>query len=96
MAAEIGKISALPISAAESIQVFESQTRPPAIPSGKNSPHRIRNGGVYRLDELLGVNRFRLAAPTVLELKKTFPNDGGPSLAVEAALPSVEPSRSIN
>jgi PHP family Zn ribbon phosphoesterase len=42
----------------------------------------IQNGDVHRLDEFLGANIFKLAAPTTTELKMAFLNEEGRSLVI--------------
>ena len=42
----------------------------------------IQNGDVHRLDELMGVNIFRMAAPTIVELKRAFRNERGRSVRI--------------
>lgn len=45
----------------------------------------VQNGDVHRLDEFLSVNVFRLAAPTIPELKLAFLGEGGRSLVIRSA-----------
>jgi hypothetical protein len=42
----------------------------------------IQNGDVHRLDEFLGVNVCRLAAPTISELRSALRNEKGRSLVI--------------
>lgn len=44
----------------------------------------IQNGDVHRLDEFLGVNLFKLAAPTIAELKLAFLNEERRSLVIRS------------
>jgi PHP family Zn ribbon phosphoesterase len=55
------------------------------FPQLENFP-LIQNGDVHRLDEFLGVNIFKLAAPTTAELKLAFLNAQGRSLAVRSRI----------
>jgi PHP family Zn ribbon phosphoesterase len=45
----------------------------------------IQNGDVHHLDEFLGANLCRLAAPTIAELKLAFLNEEGRSLVIRPA-----------
>lgn len=42
----------------------------------------IQNGDVHRLDEYLGVNMFKMAEPTIAELKMALRNERGRSLTI--------------
>ena len=42
----------------------------------------IQNGDVHRLDEFMGVNIFKLAAPTIVELQRAFRNERGRSVLI--------------
>jgi PHP family Zn ribbon phosphoesterase len=42
----------------------------------------VQNGDAHRLNEILDVNIFKLAAPTITELKLALLNEGGRSLAI--------------
>jgi PHP family Zn ribbon phosphoesterase len=44
----------------------------------------IQNGDVHHLDEFLGANIFKLAAPTTTELKMAFLNEEGRSLVIRS------------
>jgi len=46
----------------------------------------IQNGDVHRLDEFMGVNVFRLAAPTIPELRLALHNQRGRSLAIRHSM----------
>ena len=47
----------------------------------------IQGGDVHRLNEFLGANVFRLAAPTVVELTLAFRNQEGRSLVIRSTAP---------
>jgi PHP family Zn ribbon phosphoesterase len=76
--------SDLPIDALEISRHLSPADAREKFPQLRNFP-LIQSGDVHRLEEFLGANVFKLAAPTVAELKLALRNAQGRSLVIGSA-----------
>jgi len=74
----------LPIEALEISRHVDSTKARQRFPQLVDIP-LIQDGDVHQLDDFLGVNVFRLAAPTIPELRLALRHEGGRSLTIRQA-----------
>jgi 3',5'-nucleoside bisphosphate phosphatase len=73
----------LPIAALEVSRHLHPFDAPKRFPQLKGYP-LLQGGDAHRLEEMTGVNVFRLAAPTVAEIKRALRNEAGRGVTYRA------------